>query len=324
MLTGTLHADPGSFYCPVFTSDVEYADRNGRKLHLQILTPQPPNYRKEDHARDGLQKLLSKDLGSEIKWSLFAPTVNPSRFPLIVDVPGSGWAGVTGQEHLGAMMHFARQGYVTASVEYRGVFTHETAHPAAVQDVKEAIRFLRAHADEFLIDPERVAVLGDSSGGHTAAFTALSEDADPYMAGEYREYSSSVKSCVIFYGPNDMTNLVQDRVEAGLELRPGEGPYPFEIRELFRDTYKDDPEGHLAEASAVNLIQKGKKMPPFLFLSGDADPIIPLAQGERFCQKVIDAGGSAEFYKIVGGGHGTGCWNEETLSLISRFLKATL
>ena len=65
-------------------------------------------------------------------------------------------------------------------------------------------------------------------------------------------------------------------------------------------------------------------MPPFLFLNGDEDPIIPLRQGMRFCEKVRACGGRADFYRIVGAKHGAGCWTSETMRLVKQFLRATL
>ena len=324
-ITGVLYANRVREYSPVYAHDVVYAHRDSGDLTLQILTPEENNYHPaSQHSPSVFDEIREKALkeGREVP---FRPMpANRHRFPLIVDVPGSGWSGNQGYEHMAAMMKLSRAGYVTASVKYRGPFRDDVRFPAAVQDVKEAVRFLRAHADEFLVDVDRVALLGDSSGGHTAAMAALTGDEPRFSIGENSDQTAAVKSCVIYYGPNDLNNLVADRIAEGKTLRPGEGKYPFEAREIFKDDYLADPEGMFADASPVNYISAEKKMPPFLFLNGDDDPIIPLAQGIRFCNKMKACGGKAEFYKIVGGGHGVGCWTEETEELILRFFKATL
>ncbi len=315
--SGVLYADWRE--CEVvYTPDVVFAERETGPLKLQILTPAPTNAPRKPHP----------SLYMELKAKGLVPPMpvakDSRRFPLIVDVPGSGWSGATGYGHVPKMVELAKEGYVVASVEYRGTFKDDVRFPAAVQDVKEAIRFLRAHAEEYLIDVGRVALLGDSSGGHTVAMAALTGDEERFNIGANLDQPTNVRSCVIFYGPNDLNNLVQDRKDEGKHLRPGEDPWPFELREIFRDDANDDPAAHLADASPINYIEPGKAMPPFLFLNGDEDPIIPLRQGMRFCEKVRACGGRADFYRIVGAKHGAGCWTAETMRLIRQFLRATL
>ena len=133
-----------------------------------------------------------------------------------------------------------------------------------------------------------------------------------------------MKACVIYYGPNDLTNLVADRLAEKKTLRPGEGEVPFEAHEIFQEEYRKDPEAMLADASPINYINAEKKLPAFLFLSGDADPIIPLRQGIRFCEKVRACGGSAELYKLIGAGHGADCWTPDALRLMRQFFIASL
>ena len=317
MESGVLYAD-WKEYEVVYTPDVVFARRETGPLRLQLLTPGRTNAPQKPHPS------LYTELREQGVLPPMPQAKDPRRFPLIVDVPGSGWGGTTGHTHVPKMVELAKEGYVVASVEYRGTFKDDVRFPAAVQDVKEAIRFLRAHADDYLIDAERVALLGDSSGGHTAAMAALTGSEERFNIGEHQDMPTDVRSCVIFYGPNDLTNLVRDRKEEHKQLRPGEDPWPFELREIFRNDANDDPAGHLADASPINYITPGKEMPPFLFLSGDEDPIIPLRQGMRFCEKVRSCGGRAEFYRILGAKHGAGCWTADTMRLVKQFLKATL
>ena len=318
-ITGTLYADAKTAYEVTYTPDIVYAHRETGDLTLQVLTPAHPNW-PQPHKPSIFDKLIEEGLIQPGP----APEPEKRRFPLIVDVPGSGWSGAEGYYHVPKMVELARQGYVVASIAYRGTFKDDVRFPAAVQDTLEALRFMRAHADDFLVDIDRVALLGDSSGGHTVALAALAGDDPRFNIGENLSERTDVKSCVIFYGPNDLTNLVADRIAEGKVLRPGEGEYPFESREIFQNDYLKDPQGMLADASPINYISADKKMPPFIFLNGDEDPIIPLHQGDRFCRKVRECGGRAEFYKIIGGGHGTGCWTNEAMSLILQHLNATV
>ena len=130
------------------------------------------------------------------------------------------------------MVELAKLGFVVASIEYRGTYKDDVRFPAAVQDAKEAIRFLRANAETFHVDPERVSLLGDSSGGHTVAMAALTGNDARFNIGGCLDQDAAVGSCVIFYGPNDLLNLVPDRLAEKKRLRPGEGEFPFEAREI--------------------------------------------------------------------------------------------
>lgn len=271
-----IYADSTRRHDVNYVHDIVFTERESGPLSLQLLLPSP-SYRGE-------------------------------KFPLIVDVPGSGWSGADGHRHVPLMTDVCEAGYAVACISYRGTFRDNVRFPAAVDDLKEAIRFLRTNADKYGIDAERVGLFGDSSGGHTVIISALTADE-----------STSVCACAAFYAPNDFTRLVADRLAEGKRLRPGEGEFPFEGREMYADDFAVDPHGKLLRASAFSYIEKEKSMPPFLFLQGDDDPIIPVAQGLRFCDTVREAGGRAEFVKIVGGAHGHGCLTREAMDIVISF-----
>ena len=314
-ISRTIYSNAKSEYEISYTPDIVYAHRETRDLKLQLLSPATPDLPQTQHdhplyaqlAKEGKMPPRPKDL---------------RRFPLIVDVPGSGWSGAEGYSHIPKMVQLAELGFVVASIGYRGTYKDDVRFPAAVQDTKEAIRYLRAHAEMFHIDPEHVLLLGDSSGGHTVAMAALTGNEERFNIGENLEQSTQVNACVIFYGPNDLLHLVSDRLAEGKRLRPGEGEFPFEAREIFQEDFLKDPEQMLADASPINYIEKAEKLPPFLFLQGEEDPIIPMQQGLRFCQKIRDCGGRAEFVKICGAGHGQGCWTKEAMDIIAHFIQA--
>lgn len=315
-ISGVFFADTAE-YTPVYHKDVIYAHRSTGDLKLQIFTPVRSNAKREP-----VRKLAqAPDPKAEMQ---FRPQPETRRFPLVVDIPGSGWSGTTGYEHIAQMVTLAKAGFVTASVEYRGTFRDDVVFPAAVQDALEALRFMRANADTYLVDADHCAFLGDSSGGHTALTASLANGREKFIIGDNTDQRMDVNCCVAYYGPNDITNLVSDRKAEGKQLRPGEGEFPFEAREIWQESFREDPAAYLADASVVNYIEPGMKLPKFMFLNGDDDPIIPLAQGIRFCQKIRECGGKADFYKIIGGGHGVGCWTDEILAEIVKFLKASI
>lgn len=326
-ISKTIYSCKHTEYDVVYTPDVVFARRDCGDLTLQIVSPIAPDLPpKEENFYNPIKEKFArwhKEHGGAM------PPVQKEtrRFPLIVDCPGSGWSGVDGHVHVPYMVHLAKNGFVAASISYRGTYRNNVVFPAAVQDLKEAIRFLRANADMYHIDPERVAILGDSSGGNTAAMAALTSDADEkFNIGENLDQSSAVKACCCVYGPVDLINLVQDRVNERKTLRPEEGIFPegmpFEAMEIWQETYKENPEKYLREASPYYYIKEGMKLPPFLFVQGDEDPIIPMAQGLRFCDRLRECGGRAEFLKIAGGEHGGGVWSAEMLDYVVKFFKA--
>lgn len=313
-ISRTLYSNAHSGYDVSYTPDIVYAHRETGDLKLHILSPAAPNLPpKHEHP---LYAKLEKEGKRPPR------PQDTRRFPLLVDVPGSGWSGADGYGHIPKMVRLAELGFTVACIEYRGTYKDDVRFPAAVQDTKEAIRFLRANAETFHVDPNHVMLLGDSSGGHTVAMAALTGNEERFNIGGHLDQSTAVDACVIFYGPNDLLNLVPDRLAESKHLRPGEGEFPFEAREIFQEDFLKDPQGMLADASPINYIEKAEKLPPFLFLQGEEDPIIPLRQGLRFCEKVRECGGRAEFIKICGAGHGAGCWTKEAMELIGQFLQA--
>lgn len=317
-ITRTFYGDQRTEYEVNYLPDVVYAHRKSGDLKLQLLSP----VRIEGEKPQG-ERLKSEFLSTLVQGEVFAHRPADHRvFPLIVDVPGSGWTGAEGYNHVPRMVELCKRGFVVASIGYRGTFKDDVTFPAAVQDTKEAIRYLRANAEKYHIDPDHVTLLGDSSGGHTVAMAALTGDEEKFNIGENLDQTTAVNACVIFYGPNDLKNLISDRLAENKNLRPVEMklPYPMEMWEIFRDRFLDDVEGSMAEASPIEYISKDKKMPPFLFINGEDDPIIPLQQGIRFCEKVRECGGRAEFIKVAGAMHGVGCWTREVMAEIGKFL----
>ena len=321
--SNVFYSNAKTSYHITYTPDIVYAKRPGRDLKLQLLSPVPPALQ-EPPRRTYMTVLQEQGRVPHPKGPLGPDPKDMPRFPLIVDVPGSGWAGAEGIKHVPKMVHLAEEGYIIASIDYRGVYQDDAPFPAVIQDVKEAIRYLKANADIFHIDVDRIALLGDSSGGQTVVFSALCGDGPDYTIGENRDQTTDVQACVAFYAPVDPEYLVQDRIAEHKDLRFGEDPYPFELHELFQETYGDEPEKYLQSASCSRLIPTAKNLPPFLFLQGDDDIWIPMAQDARFCDNIRAAGGRAEMIKITGAGHGHGCWTPEVYDQIIKFLKAYL
>ena len=316
METSTIiFADP-HYYEVTYTPDVVYAHRETGDLTMQILTPCAPNLPRKREPSP------YTEFAVKTTHPMFMPEAR--RFPLIIGVAGSGWSGPDSHKMVPFVTFLAQQGYVVACPSHRGTYRDEVRFPAAIQDIKEAIRFMRAHADEYCVDTERVGIIGGSSGGHTVTMVALSEGEESFDIGENLDQSSAVKACVTFYGPVDFPNLLDDRRAADKRKRPGEDKFPFEMYEMFKHDFEDDPEKYIDLVNVMRFIEKGKKYPDLMYFVGDRDEIIPVAQGQRLCQKLRDCGSRADFVKIIGAGHGMHCWNGQSMEMIKNFFDATV
>ena len=275
------------------TGDIVFAHEDNKDVTLRILKPW-----KND---------LNKD----------------NRYPLIVFIQGSGWTFPNIGYHLPHIAQLAMKGYVVATVTHR---SSNDGHPfpAFLQDTKSAIRYLRAHAEEHQIDPERVAAWGTSSGGNTALLLGLTGDDPRYVSSVHPEQSDAVKAVVDVFGPTDMMSLFTGRhgdYETA-QLDPGAEAYYNRILGHAWNT----PAG-LEAANAMSPLQilhEGMKLPPMQLLYGDADPIVPFDQGVRMFDKLCAMGYDADFVRISGAEHEGNFWSLPLLEEIYGFIREKL
>ena len=240
------------------TPDVVYTERAARPLKMHVLRP----------------KTLPKE-----------------PMPVIVFLHGGGWFEGHPNRGLAALAHFAGRGYLCASVEYR--LSGEAKFPAQIEDVKEAVRFLRAKAKEFHLDPERVGVWGQSAGGHLAALLGTSGGVRELEgAGGWRKFSSRVQAVVNWNGPVDFLEPVQmkwwaeRKSDAVIRLIGGE------------------PEANREKAlRATPATYASGDDPPFLIMHGDADEVVLPAQSESLYRALRSAGVDATLHVVKGAGH---------------------
>ncbi|MCY3017589.1 MAG: alpha/beta hydrolase, partial [Planctomycetota bacterium] len=141
--------------------------------------------------------------GEQLCLDLAMPGRSGGPFPLIVCLHGGAWISGNKSSYRETILDFARRGYVAASVQYRLAPRHK--FPAQIEDAKCAVRYLRAHAAEFRINPNRVGALGDSAGGHLALLLGLMNPQDGLEGGGgCAEQASKVQAIVNYYGPTDL------------------------------------------------------------------------------------------------------------------------
>lgn len=211
----------------------------------------------------------------------------PGPFPAVLLVHGGGWTGgdkTTGVDPLFAS--FSKAGLAWFSINYRLAPKH--AFPAAVEDVEAAIRWVKAHAVEFKIDPTRLALVGESAGGHLVAMAVVRAREDTRVA-----------AAVPFYAPVDLESDTARR--GGLSLS---------LRALFGGSYEvDDATTQLLRsASPINFVHAG--LPPFLLVHGTADMSVPYSQSVQLQAKLRAAGVSCDLITIDDGVHGMARWKE--------------
>lgn len=209
--------------------------------------------------------------------------------PAIVMVHGGGFRGGNRQSYLATAARLAQRGYVAATVSYRLAPRHQ--FPAPVEDVKAAVRFLRANAARFGIDAEHIGAMGGSAGGHLVLMLGLTGGVAEFEgSGPNREFSSRVQCVANFYGPSDFTQSYSKSVDAAQVLPQFLGGDLDHARAIHQ------------KASPLNWVTPGA--PPILSLHGTLDNYVAYEQSLWITERLIAAGNVAELETIPGAGHG--------------------
>lgn len=248
-------AIPGSV---VIERNVEYGRANGKPLLLDIACP--------------------KQAGEK-------------PLPAVVYIHGGGWrSGNKGD--LGFVLPLVTTGnFVGASIDYR--LSDEATWPAQIHDCKAAIRWLKANAKTYHVDPEKIGVWGVSAGGHLVAMLGTTADV-PQLEGDSGSpgLSSRVACVVDFCGPTDFVACLNKEQIGG---RGSDG-----VAKLLGGPLVEKRD--LAKAASP-LAHVSKSAAPFLIVHGTDDRIVPFGQSERFYAALKQAGVDARLIRVLGGGH---------------------
>ena len=293
-----------------------------------IFTKIPNNPSLEGLATYVPDVVYSTARGLDIKLHLIVPQGtsipdSPVRYPCIVFVQGSAWTFPDVNYEIPQLSAFAQKGYVVATVTHRDATKGHPA-PAFLEDVKTAIRFLRANAEQYRIDPKRVGIWGTSSGGNTALLVGLTGDDPAYRTDEYPEQSDAVRTVVECFGPADVPGLFN-----GLkELAEAQGiADQLENNPLMTGLFGADPAEQQRRMSAMNPAEKvvpGKDYPPFLLIHGTVDPVVPYSQSEDMARRLCAADVHTEMICVEGAEHEGTFWSQQLLDMIADYLQRTL
>ena len=214
------------------------------------------------------------------------------------------------------MLRFARAGYAVASIEYRT--SNEAVFPAQLIDVKSAVRFLRAHAEEFCVDPDRIFALGESAGGTLASLLGVTGDQKDFDQGDHLDQSSAVRGVVDYYGVADLSDASAEGDRRHAAVNPN-NVVPYFTFEEFLGVWYGKKEAE--KASAIRYISE--ITPPFMILHGTKDTVVPMAQSEKLYDALQKAGVPCEFAIVEGATHGDDLfYQDEMTDFVLRFLNA--
>lgn len=197
--------------------------------------------------------------GRELHLDVFRPREAAGDMPALLFIHGGGWSSGDRSMEVPLALALAARGFVTATVEYR--LSPEARYPAAVRDLKAAVRWLRAHAAEYHIDTSRIGACGGSSGGQLAAFLGSTNSDRRYDAGDYLKYSSDVQAVVDIDGPLDLTRPE----ESGKDV---DSTKPSAGKRWIGYSYRDRPE---LWREASPLFHAGRHNPPIAFINSSIE-----------------------------------------------------
>jgi acetyl esterase/lipase len=213
--------------------------------------------------------------------------------PAIIFVHGGGW--IIGDKS--AMRPLAetgaRAGFVCFNINYRLAFGAENTWPAQLDDTQRAVRWVRANAARYGVDPARIGAIGDSAGGHLVTFLGTTDTLDNSDA-TLAQFSSRVQCVVDLFGPSDLTDPKMADVPAGLAATDM-------VRQFLGGTPADRPA--IARAASP-LWRVDAKSAPFLIFHGRNDPLVSPAQSERLNAALQKAGVESRIVIFEGEGHG--------------------
>jgi len=203
-------------------------------------------------------------------------------WPVLVYVHGGAWMRGDKAEPMMSLFakEMAAQGYLVAAVNYR--LYPDAQFPAMIQDVKCAVRFLRAHAAEYNMDPDRVGAVGVSAGGHLVSLLGTTDTSAGWDVGEYLDHSSRVQAVIVMAGVMDLSRSFPNADIEAMK-RVGFGEY------------------NVVEASPISHVTPDD--PPFLLIHGDRDELVPVEQSQVMYDRLIQENVPAQLVIVQNARH---------------------
>jgi pectinesterase len=255
--------------------------------------------------------MLTKEVAAypehTVTLTIYVPD-KPGSYPAILDIHGGGWSKRQVDSDRPMMERLASRGFVTAIVAYR--LATEAKYPAALHDCKAAVRYLRAHAADLKIDPERIGVMGGSAGGHLSGLLAMTSGKPEFEGdGPNRQQSSAVRACIVMAATQDLVAANEQKTSEAVAAFLG--ATVAENRELF------------VRASPITHVRAG--VPPTIFIEGEKDT---LKVGRAEMQEKLRALGiETALHTLKDAPHPfwmSQPWLDETVEIATAFFKKRL
>ncbi|WP_395737803.1 prolyl oligopeptidase family serine peptidase [Prosthecobacter sp.] len=227
------------------------------------------------------------------KLDLYLPEKAAGPLPLIIWVHGGGWQNGSKDGCPPLRGGYVEKGYAVASINYR--LSGHAVFPAQIEDCKAAVRWLRANAGKYSLDPKRFGVWGASAGGHLVALLGTSGDVKEFDVGTNLDQSSRVQAVCDYFGPTDFTVFV---TTPGYESHATDASPEAKLIGGAVMQNKDKA----ARVDPITYVTKDD--PPFLIVHGDKDPTVPINQSQLLFGALKKSEVSAHFHTIHGAGHG--------------------
>lgn len=257
-----------------------------------IISAQPQSKPSTEEFQVFRDLSYGKNGNASQKLDLYLPKQGKN-MPLIIYIHGGAF--MSGSKEDWIPWNCLGEGYAVASINYR--LSGEAIFPAQIVDCKAAVRWLRANAIKYNLDPNHFASWGESAGGHLATMIGTAADAREFEVGDNLNVSSRVQAVVDYYGPTDFLQMDAHRIPDGQLHDPADSPESLLVGGAIQQNKEK-----VAMANPITYITKNT--PPFLICHGDQDPLVPHHQSELLESALKKAGVAVKFYTVKGAGHG--------------------
>ena len=223
---------------------------------------------------------------------LYLPPDTSSPVPVVIWVHGGGWRGGA-KGGGGRALNMSKRGFAVVDIEYR--LSGEAIFPAQIEDCKTAVRWIRANATKYNLDPDRIGAWGSSAGGHLVAMMGLTHDEKVFETDNHSEYSSRIHVVCNWFGPTNFLRMndFEGRIDHDAPGSPES--------KLVGGAIQENKE-KVAAADPITYVSKND--PPMLIMHGEKDMSVPYNQSELLYAAMQKAGLDATLYKVVNADHG--------------------
>ena len=296
-----------------------YASAQNKEIDFNQIAIQSSKYWLDiDYVGDGI-------VGHRL--DIHLPKKGKAPFPIVVAVYGSAFFSNSSKGNVfrdGFGQKLLDNGFAVVNINHRS--SKDSLFPAQIQDIKAAIRFIRANSSKFSLDNTFIGITGWSSGGHLSAMTGttnttktdkingLDVDIEGHL-GKFTATSSQVNAVVDWFGPTDF--LIMDK--CGSTMKHDDVKSPESV--LVGGAIQDNP-NKVALANPITYVNKNN--PPFLIFHGTKDPLVPHCQSEKLYEKLQKEGVKSELVIIAEGGHGPGVMIDKYYNKMIAFFKNEL